>query len=91
MKSASFDHIIKNNVFIFDSKTSPFILFASPDCVGVEISDNLIYGGSGKLYTGLQKPLVNVNNKILKYNKNAPRPKLAVKSIYEWQLKNKKK
>lgn len=90
VKTASFDHIIKNNVFIFDSKSSPFMVFASPDCLGIEVTDNLIYGGSGVFSTGLQKPLINENNKFLKYDKNAPRPKLAVPSIYEWQMKNKK-
>ena len=90
IKTASFDHIIKNNVFILEDKKSPFFVFASPDCVGVELIDNTIYGGNGKLFTGLQKPLVNKNNKILKLDKNAPRPKLEVPSIYEWQMKNKK-
>ena len=90
VKTASFDHIIKNNVFIFDSKDSPFMVFASPDCLGIEVSDNVIYGGSGVLYTGLQKPLKDVNNKFLKYDKDAPRPRLEVPSLYEWQMKNRK-
>ena len=90
VKNASFDHIIKNNVFIFDSPSSPFIRFASPDCIGIEITDNKIYGGSGKLSAGLQKPFINKNNRFYKYDKSAPRPKLAVPSIYEWQLKNKR-
>ena len=91
IKTASFDHIIKNNVFILEDKNSPFFVFASPDCVGVELSDNKIYGGNGKFYTGLQKPLVDKNNQMLKLDKNAPRPKLEVQSIYEWQMKNQRR
>ena len=91
IKTASFDHIIKNNVFILEDKTSPFFVFASPDCVGVELTDNKIYGGNGKLFTGLQKPLIDKNNQLLKLDKNAPRPELKISSIYEWQMKNKKR
>ena len=91
IKTASFDHIIKNNVFILEDKTSPFFVFASPDCVGVELTDNKIYGGNGKLFTGLQKPLIDKNNQMLKLDKDAPRPELKISSIYEWQMKNKKR
>ena len=91
LKTASFDHIIKNNVFILEDKTTPFMVFASPDCVGVEVSDNIIYGGNGKLYSGLQKPFININNQFRRLDKNAPRPELKIKSLYEWQMKNKRK
>ncbi len=90
VKTASFDHILKGNVFQLEDRSSPLATFASPDCGGIELVDNRIYG-SKKLYQGLQKPAVDKGNKFLEYDANAPRPKTPVPSIYEWQLKNRKK
>ena len=46
-KTSSFDHIIKGNVFILDDKTSPMAIFTTPDCLGLELIDNQLYGGNG--------------------------------------------
>jgi len=62
------------------------VLLGTPDCIGVEIIGNELFGGSGRLLAG------KVSNTILKYNKafplaDAPRPVPSVPSIYEWQNK----
>ena len=83
-KTSSFDHTIAgNNIQLADAK-QPMLLLATPDCVGVEIVGNRLYGGNGKLFGGAGKPLVNQNNQILPLGE-APRPQPAVPSIYAWQ------
>ncbi len=88
-KTASFDHILRGNIVILEDSVSPFLLFATPDCGGVEVVGNTFSGG-GKLFDGLQKPMVEKDNRIVPLDKNLPRPEPAVPSIYEWQLKNRK-
>ena len=91
LKTFGFDHIIRGNVFVLEDKKSPMMIISSPDCTGLEVYDNTVYGGAGVLYKGLLAPIVDKNNKFLPFDKNAPRPVPAVPSIYEWQLKNVKK
>ncbi|NSW55409.1 MAG: right-handed parallel beta-helix repeat-containing protein [Armatimonadetes bacterium] len=87
MKTASFDHIIKGNVFVLKDSTSPMVMLATPDCSGVEIIGNRVYGGSGKFAAGLGKPLVTEGNQALELQ-DAARPVPPVPSIYEWQQQN---
>jgi hypothetical protein len=82
--TASFDHIIRENVFILKDKTSPMVFLGSPDCIGVEIEDNHLYGGSGKVFSGKAKAERLQGNKTYPLGE-AARPKPPVPSIYEWQ------
>ena len=67
-----------------------YVTFASPDCGGIELVDNQVYG-TKSLYQGLQKPAVNRGNRLMKYDADVPRPKPREPSIYEWQVRNRKK
>jgi hypothetical protein len=87
-QTASFDHIIKDNVFILKDGKSPMVLLATSDCLGVEITGNRLYGGNGRLTAGKAKPVVFEDNKAFPLG-DAPRPTPEVPSIYEWQQKRK--
>ena len=89
-KTASFDHIIKDNVFVLKDKSSPMVFLASPDCVGVEITGNLLYGGNSKIAAGSGKPVLLEDNRALPLA-DAPRPKPTIQSIYEWQIAQQRK
>ena len=89
-KTASFDHIIKDNVFILKDKSSPMVLLNSQDCIGVEITGNLLCGGNGKISSGNAKPALLEDNRALTLA-DAPRPKPAIPSIYEWQIAQQRK
>ena len=39
-KEMSFDHVISGNVFVIDHPQSPAIYFKSPNCTGIEVTDN---------------------------------------------------
>ena len=56
----------------------------TPDCIGVELIDNKLYGGNGKIVSSWGKPAVDEGNQTLPLS-DAPRPTPAVPSIYEWQ------
>ena len=83
-KTASFDHVIKDNVFVLKDKSSPMVYLASADCTGVEIIGNRLYGGNGKIFAGRGKPGRVEGNRALPLGE-APQPRPAVPSIYEWQ------
>ena len=83
-KTASFDHVIKDNVFVLKDKSSPMVYLASADCTGVEIIGNRLYGGNGKIFAGRGKPGRVEGNRALPLGE-APKPRPAVPSIYEWQ------
>lgn len=83
-KTASFDHIIKDNVFVLRDEQSPMVFLATPDCIGVEIIGNTLYGGNGKIAQGEGEPARAERNQALPLA-DAPRPTTAVPSIYEWQ------
>jgi len=89
-KTASFDHIIKDNVFVLKDKSSPMVFPASQDCIGVEITGNLSYGGNGKISAGNGKPVLLEDNRALTLT-DASRPKPAIPSIYEWQIAQQRK
>jgi hypothetical protein len=82
-KTASFDHILRGNVFVLKDGRSPMLQLATPDCIGVDAIGNTLYGGNGKLWSGIE-PAVLQGNRALALG-DAPRPKPAVPSIYEWE------
>jgi len=85
-KTASFDHIIKGNVFVLKDNKSPMVLLGTPDCIGIEIIGNKLYGGSGRFLAGKVSNTVVKDNKALPLG-GAPRTAPKVASIYEWQNK----
>jgi len=86
-KPTSFDHIIKDNVFVLKDEKSPMISLAAEDCIGIEVTDNKLYGGNGKIVSGKAKPALEEGNEALPLGPTA-RPIPKVTSIYEWQLRN---
>jgi len=87
-KTASFDHIIKDNVFVLKDKESPMVRLGTPDCIGIEIIGNKLYGGNGRLLVGKTNDTIVKDNKTLPLG-DAPRPMPKLVSIYEWQNKQK--
>lgn len=86
-RTFSFDHILRDNVFVLRDGRSPMVRLQTADCFGVEIVGNRLYGGSGKLLDGPAKPAVMKDNRALPLpeGKLPPRPKPAVESLFEWQ------
>ena len=82
--SASFDHIIRGNTFILEDGQSPLLLYKTSDSGGIELEDNRICGGTA-LASGLGKPQVDRDNRLLPRDAPAPRPTSPVPSLYEWQ------
>jgi hypothetical protein len=64
----------------------------TPDCIGVELIDNALYGGNGKFAEGMAEPEVLRGNEAYPLPEEgaalpaAPTPPVA--SIYEWQVEN---
>ena len=95
--TASFDHIVKGNVFVLKDGKSPMIFLATSDCIGAEIIGNGLYGGNGRFVAGRGKPAVVKDNKALLLDdsslrsaspkQDVPRPIPEAPSIYEWQQK----
>jgi len=83
-KTASFDHILRGNVFVLKDPKASMVHLATPDCIGSEVLDNTLFGGNGQTVTGKAKPAVLEGNRTLPLT-DAPRPKPPVPSIYEWQ------
>lgn len=88
VKTTSFDHIIRGNRFTLANPRSPAVTLATPDCPGMEIYDNVIVGGNGKTVGGKSAPAVERNNKLLPAGSPAVAPRVAVPSIYDWQLQH---
>ncbi|MDY0170300.1 MAG: right-handed parallel beta-helix repeat-containing protein [Thermoguttaceae bacterium] len=87
-KTASFDHIVRDNVFVIQDGRSHGIHLATPDCIGVELINNTFYGAAG-IYAGTAEPAVDQGNRLLPLDKTEPpRPAPDVPSIYEWQKAN---
>ena len=85
-KTASFDHIIKDNVFVLKDKKSPMVTLGTPDCIGIEMIGNKLYGGNGRILSGKVSQTIVKDNKAFPFG-DAPRPMPDVTSIYEWQKK----
>jgi hypothetical protein len=60
------------------------VSLATSDCVGIELTDNKLYGGNGQFVSGADKPSVLRDNKAFGLG-DAARPHPKVPSIYEWQ------
>jgi len=88
-KTASFDHIIKGNVFVLKDKKSPMVLLRSSDCIGNEIIENKLCGGNGQFVSGSAKASVLKGNEAHPLP-DASRPTPDVPSIYEWQQQHAK-
>ena len=84
-KTASFDHVIRGNVIALADQDQPAVRLATPDCIGVELIQNRVYGGSGTLVSGSGKPAVEEDNHLLPATENPPAPEPPVPSIFEWQ------
>ena len=90
-KEASFDHIIRGNVFVLQDEASPLLRLATPDCIGVELIDNALYGGNGEFAAGMGEPEVLRGNEAhpLPGEDDLPaRPTPPVESIYQWELEH---
>ncbi len=87
--SGFFDTIIRNNLFVLTDPGKPMLFLRTPDCVGIELLDNTVYGGNGKIVEGATTVAVDKGNKALpalKAGEAIPdRPKADPLSIYEWQ------
>jgi len=84
-RTCSFDHVIRGNVFVLARRDQPALHLATPDCVGVELLDNRVYGGNGKLVVGSARPLAAQGNTFAPYDAEAPRPSPRIPSIFDWQ------
>jgi hypothetical protein len=84
-QGASFDHVIRGNAIAVGAANKPAVQLASPDCVGVEIVENRIYGAGGIVVGGLAKPAVERDNTVAPFDPEPPRPEPAVPSIFAWQ------
>lgn len=83
-KHASFDHIIKGNVFVTMDPYPAVFYFASADCIGIEITDNRIIGPVSAL-TGGPARIEILKNNTVEPTGDIMRPKPAHRSIFEWQ------
>ncbi|MGD8240740.1 MAG: right-handed parallel beta-helix repeat-containing protein [Armatimonadota bacterium] len=84
-RTYSFDHIIRGNVIALAQGDAPVVHLRTPDCTGVEIVGNRVYGGSGELVMGPGVALVAAGNHFEAYAKEPARPTPEVASIFEWQ------
>ncbi|MGD9497061.1 MAG: endopolygalacturonase, partial [Armatimonadota bacterium] len=90
-KDASFDYIIRGNVFVLRDGASPMVRLRTPDCIGVRVLDNALYGGNGEFVAGLGEPALvegNTAYPLLEGDALPPRPTPPVPSIFEWQREN---
>jgi len=87
-KDASFDHIIRDNVFVVRDEKSQMVMLATPDCIGVELVGNRLYGGNGRFADGPAEIALDEGNQAFALTDDAPRPQPEVASIYEWEQQN---
>ncbi len=87
----AFDHIIRQNTFILQNDTSPLLQLKTADCVGIELIDNTLFGGNGKIYEGMPDLAMDRGNRALPLPNAVPdRPVADPPSIYAWQQRNAK-
>jgi len=87
MKHASFDHIIRGNVFVVRDPWPAVFYLGTQDCIGVELVDNTIIGPVSVLVTGQARPLLERGN-IVRRHGSIERPRPEVPSIFAWQQEN---
>jgi hypothetical protein len=91
-REKTFDHVIKDNVFIMKKPETPAILFGAPNCTGIQIIDNHFYGPV-KEVAGFTGKIGNfelvAGNTVEPYPASEAdmpaRPTPPVPSIFEWQ------
>ncbi len=89
----SFDHLVRNNIFMVKDSAAPMALFATPDCVGIDLIGNTLVGGNGQIAQGAVKPAMDQGNQALpamKVGELPDRPLPKMPSIYAWQNEVKK-
>ncbi len=86
-QQASFDHILRGNLFVLHDAAAPMVQLATADCTGVDVLDNRLVGGNGQFVAGPARPGRLEENRLLKAPPASP-PKPPVPSIYEWQLRH---
>jgi len=84
LKNASFDHIIRGNVFRLNNVKGAAMLLLTADCIGIEIEGNQIFGTT-ELSSGRAKPAIDRDNVLEAVPRDAPKPDVV--SIFEWQRK----
>ena len=87
----SFDHIIRGNTFVLHDDDSPMLHLKTPDCVGVELLGNQLYGGNGTVYQGTPKLDRDEENQAHPAaGETLPaRPTADPPSIFDWQRRGK--
>ena len=83
-KDASFDHIIRDNVFVVLEPRPAAVYLETPDCTGIEFSGNRFYGPVTRLFGGAIAPAVDEDNRV-RASGGISRPRPAVRSIFEWE------
>lgn len=83
-KHASFNHIIKGNVFVSMDPYPAVFYFASEDCIGIEITDNRIIGPVSAITGGPARVEILQDNTVEPVG-DISRPKPEHRSIFEWQ------
>lgn len=92
VRHASFDHIIRGNVFCLADPEQPALNLATPNCIGVEFVENAVYGGS-PLWVRSSAPLArnegNQHHPAVSLEQPPARSVPPVPSISEWQRRQK--
>lgn len=83
-KTASFDHLIQDNVFVLLDPEPAAIYLLTPDCTGIELRDNRFYGPVRRVTGGAIAPTVDSGNQVRAAGESE-RPQPAVRSIFAWQ------
>ncbi len=89
-KHASFNHIIKGNLFVTLDPFPAVFFFASKDCIGIEIVDNRIVGPVSVL-TGGPARIELLEGNTVEATGDIMLPKPEVPSIFEWQREHGRK
>ncbi len=81
-----FDHIIRHNAVSLRDRESPLLNLKTPDCVGIDLLDNTVAGGSGVIVEGAAAPALDRGNRAVPLEGSGPeRPAADPPSIYAWQ------
>ncbi len=82
----AFDPVIRHNTFILKEAGWPLLQLKTSDCTGVELIDNTLVGGNGRIYEGVPALEAECGNRALPLSFGVPdRPVADPPSIYEWQ------